>query len=227
MPRRALAFAGALAMLFVALTGPLGDLAGTFLFSAHMAQHLVLTMVVPPLLLVAMPPWLLRPLLRGHTGRFAAVLTRAVVAFVVSAAVLVVWHVPLFYNAAVAMPALHAVMHTSLVGSWLLGWWPLMSQLPELPRLHYGARLLYLFLLGAPMVAVSAFVALANDPLFPHYAAAPRLWGLSPLEDQRLGGVLMWTLSHIGFAIPFSVIFFQWARAEADGDEPAADAAGR
>jgi putative membrane protein len=222
--RRIASFLGAIAALFVVLTGPVGDLAGSFLFSAHMVQHLVLTLVVPPLLLFAAPAWLLRPLLGSRVLALARVITRPVVAYAVSAAGMIVWHLPLLYNLAVAVPAVHAAMHVTLVGTAVLGWWPLMSPLPELPSLHYGLRLLYTGIQGLPMVVVAAFVTLADRVLYPHYAAAPRIWGLSPLDDQRLGGILMWVPAHVGLVVPFTLIFFRWARAEADPDEPTSTA---
>lgn len=133
---------GALALLFLVLTGPIGDLAGGVLFAAHMVQHLVLTMVAAPLLLSGTPAWLLRPLLGPRGIALGRVVTRPVVAFTLYSALTIAWHVPVLYNLAAAVPVVHAVMHATLLGASVLGWWPLMSPLPELPRLPYGLQLL-------------------------------------------------------------------------------------
>jgi putative membrane protein len=125
---------------------------------------------------------------------------------------------PLLYNAALEVRALHALMHVSFVVSAALGWWPIMSPLPELPRLAPPLQMLYVLVLGAPMVVVAALITLAPTVLYPHYGAAPRLWGLDALADQRAGGAIMWVPGHVVFVIPFTLAFFRWAREERDDD---------
>src|SRR5205807_2275197 len=126
----------------------------------------------------------LLPLLRRLTG--------LPVAFGLYNGALVVWHLPALYNAALEHHALHVVEHLTLIATAVLAWWPILSPDPVLPRPAYGTQLLYLFLMSVPMTVVAAFVTLAPAPLYPFYAAAPRVFQLSPLEDQRLGGVIMW-----------------------------------
>jgi len=100
---QALAFAGGLLSLFVVLTGPLADLAGTFLFSAHMVQHLTLSLAAPPLLLLGTPSWLIRPLLvHSPLVHVARILTRPAIAFAAFSVVFVAWHLPVLYNLALA-----------------------------------------------------------------------------------------------------------------------------
>jgi putative membrane protein len=212
---RGIAAAAGLLVLAGALNGPLHDLSDRYLFSAHMVQHLLLTLVAPPLLLLGLAPGMLRPLLRapGVTPVLAR-LTRPAVAFVLYNAALVLWHVPGPYNAALEHHGLHIVEHLTLVGTAVLAWCPILSPEPALPRPSYPAQMLYLFLLGVPMTAVAAFVTLADDPLYPFYAAAPRRFDLSPLEDQRLGGVIMWVPATIAPLAAFTAVFFRWARAE-------------
>jgi putative membrane protein len=91
-------------------------------------------------------------------------------------------------------------------------WWPVMSPSPELPRLSPGLGMLYLFLVGIPMQLVAALITLANRVLYPWYSAAPRMWGLSPLDDQRLGGLLMWVPGNLWMFLAIGVVFFRWAR---------------
>ena len=221
---RVAAFAGGILSLFLALTGPLGDLAGTFLFSAHMVQHLVLTMIAPPLLVFGTPDWLIRPIvLREPVTTAARFLTRPAIAFTVFSVVLTGWHLPILYNLSLADRGVHITMHLMFIGSSAVGWWPLMSPLPELPRLSLPMQMLYVTLLGMPMVVVAAFVTLADHVLYPHYAAAPRLWGISPLQDQQIGGAIMWVPGHLIFLVALTIVFFRWASDTSDSAERFAD----
>jgi putative membrane protein len=102
-----------------------------------------------------------------------------------------------------------------LTGAVLM-WWPLLSPLPELPRLSYPGQMLYSFLMTLPMTVVSIFIVYADHVLYPAYASAPRLWGLSPLEDQRLGGLIMWIPGGLFFYLLTSLIFFRWTASQRD-----------
>jgi len=107
----------------------------------------------------------------------------------------------------------------SLLAGALLGWWPILSTSRQLPGLPYAAQLLYLFVFGIPMTVVAAFVTVAERPLYGWYAAAPRLFGLTPLADQQLGGIIMWVPAGIVPLVAFTVVFFRWAAAEPDEPE--------
>jgi Predicted membrane protein len=94
-----------------------------------------------------------------------------------------------------------------------LMWWPVMSPVPEvLPRLGYGLAMLYLFLVGIPMQIVAALITLSGSVLYPWYAIAPRMWGLSPLDDQQLGGLLMWVPGNLYMFLVIGMLFLLWAR---------------
>ena len=98
-------------------------------------------------------------------------------------------------------------------------WWPLLSPLPELPRLSYPAQTLYLFLNLIPMAAVSAPITLAHEVIYPWYLESPHPLGLTPLTDQVVGGLAMWVGSGLYLMAVFSIMFFRWAQRE-DSDEP-------
>jgi putative membrane protein len=217
---RSLAMLGALMVLAWTLNGPLHDLSDHFLFSAHMVQHLTLTLVVPPLLLSSLTPGRIAPLL-SIPGAASVLrrLTRAPVAFALYNSVLVIWHLPGPYGAALEWHPLHVLQHLSLIATAVLAWCPILSPTPDLPRPAYPAQMLYLFLLGIPMTVIAALVTLADVPLYAFYAAAPRVANLSPLEDQRLGGLIMWIPGAIVPLIAFTAVFFRWAAAERD-DQP-------
>jgi putative membrane protein len=223
-PAQAARFLGGLLALLLALNGPLHDLSDWYLFSAHMLQHLVLTLVVPPLLLTGLPAWmvdaLLRPLLAHPAGvAIVRVLTRPLPAFAVYAVALVAWHLPGPYNRALEVHGWHVVEHLVLLVVATLGWWPIASPSRLAPALPYAAQLLYLFVFGMPMTVVAAMITGAERVLYPFYETAPRLFDLTPLADQRLGGVIMWVPSGLIPLAAFTVVFFRWSAAEAD--EPA------
>ncbi len=229
-PRRSAAeparfFAG-LGVLLAALNGPLHDLSDYYLFSAHMLQHLLLTLLAPPLLLGGTPGWMLdrlvAPLLRWQLGRFAVrATTRPVPALGLYAVALIAWHMPGPYNAALETHGWHVIEHLILISTAVLAWWPVASPSHLAPRLHYGAQILYLFAFGIPMTVVASMITGAEHVLYPYYAAAPRLWGLAPLADQRLGGLIMWVPAGLIPLAAFTVVFFRWAAEEAD-EEPSA-----
>src|SRR3954462_4585829 len=136
-------FASGLLVLFGSLNGPIHDLSDDYLFSAHMVQHLLLTLAIPPLLLAGTPGWMLRPLLsHRYVAPSARFFTRAPIAFVVFNLAIAVWHLPPFYNAAMAHHGLHIVEHLTFMAAAVLMWRPLQSQLPEFPRLAYPGQML-------------------------------------------------------------------------------------
>lgn len=219
-----LAFFGGCATLLVALNGPLHDLSDYYLLSAHMVQHLLLTLVVAPLWLAGTPAVLLdrllQPILRRRSvGIVARTATRPLVAFAAYTVALIGWHLPGPFNAALEGHGWHVVEHVTLLAGALLAWWPILSASRRLPALHYAAQLLYLFVLGMPMTVVAAFITGADRPLYAWYATAPRIFGLSPLADQQIAGIIMWVPAGLVPLLAFTVVFFRWAAAEPDEPE--------
>jgi putative membrane protein len=220
-----LAFFGGCGALLVALNGPVHDLSDYYLLSAHMLQHLILTLVAPPLWLAGTPGYVLDGLLeallrRRVTAVAVRTATHPLVALGVYAVALIGWHLPGPYNAALERHAWHVAEHVTLLAAAVLAWWPILSASRRLPALPYAAQLLYLFVFGMPMTVVAAFVTAAERPLYPWYAEAPRLFGLTPLADQQLGGVVMWVPAGVIPLVAFTVVFFRWAAAEPDEPEP-------
>jgi len=220
---RTAVFATALLILFFSLNGWLHDLSDYYLFSAHMLQHLLLALVVAPLLIMGTPGWMLRPALRVRWVRsVAGWVTRPWRAFAIFNVVLAAWHLPPLYNLAMAHHPVHIVQHLMFLIASVLMWWPILSPLPELPRLAYPMQMLYLFLMSIPMSIVAVYIALADSVLYPAYASAPRIWGISPMQDQLIGGLIMWIPGGLFFFAIISVIFFRWQ--QHDGDETVAGA---
>ena len=214
-PWRPLCFVLGLAVMLGALNGPIHDLSDSYLFSIHMAQHLLLTMVLPPLLIVGVPGWLVdaaaRPPLVRAVGRF---LTHPVTAGVLFSAALLVWHTVDAYDLMMRNHDVHVMTHLIFMVTAVLLWWPVTSPSAALPRLKPGMGMLYLFLVQLPMQLLGAIITFADAPLYPWYSAAPRTWGLSPLDDQKLGGLLMWIPGNLWIWGAMSLLFFEWARRE-------------
>jgi cytochrome c oxidase assembly factor CtaG len=211
-------FAGAVLALLVALASPLATLAEGYLLTAHMAQHLLLILVVPPLALLGLPGWLLRAVVATSAGdRLARAAGRPLVAFLAGSAVLAGWHLPPLYDAALRDVRLHALEHLSFLAAAGLFWWPVVAPLPEHDRLGPLGRVFYLFGANVPAAAIAAPLTLAPGVLYaPYLAAADPLgldpllrdgWGLTPLADQRLAGVLMWgPMSFLLTAIALAIL---------------------
>ena len=216
-------FFGALALIFLSLNGWLHDLSDYYLFSAHMVQHLLLTLVAPPLLIMGTPGWMLRPALAWPVvGTLARWVTTAPRCFVIFNVVLAVWHLPPVYGLAMLYHNVHIVLHLCFMVAAVLMWWPILSPLPELPRISYPAQMLYLFLLSIPMSLIAICIGYADSVLYPAYAAVPRVWGITPMQDQLIGALIMWIPGGLFFFAIISVVFFRWQRI--DGEDSQASA---
>ena len=216
---RLTAFYAGLATLLCALVSPLDAFAG-WLLTVHMIQHLLLTMVAPPLILYGAP---YLPLLSGLPREFLVkgvgpFLTAATLrkvgrfvthpAFSLSAFVLtnVAWHAPPMYELALRSDAWHRVEHLSFLTTALLFWWPVVRPYPQAARVPRWTIIPYLFLADFQNTALSAFLVFYERVLYPTYQAAPRITGLTPLEDQAAAGAIMWVASSVFFLLPVGLI---------------------
>ena len=220
---RRIPFYVALLVMFFSLNGWLHDLSDSYLFSAHMVQHLMLALVVAPLLIMGTPGELLRPALAlPGVMPVARWLTAPARCFAIFNVVVAAWHLPPLYNYALAHHPVHIVQHLMFLVASVLMWWPVLSPLPELPRLSYPGQMLYLFLMSIPMAVVSVYISYADTVLYPMYASAPRIWGISPMNDQMIGGLIMWIPGGLFFYTIISVVFFRWQQREGAETQAAA-----
>ena len=218
--RQTAAFAAGLGVMVFALTGPIDELADDRSFSMHMLQHLLITLAVPPLLLLGLNARMLRPALRiGWIRSSARWLTNPLPAFLIYNAILIWLHTPAAYERMCRDETFHIAMHLTLMASAVIMWWPMLSPTPELPRLSYPAQMLYLFFLTIPMAAISAPITLSASVLYPWYLEGPHPLGIAPLADQVLGGLLMWVGAGCYIILIFTVVFYRWAQYE-DRDQP-------
>lgn len=214
--RRVIAWVAAIGVIFFSLNGPLHEWADGYLFSAHMVQHLLLMLLMPPLLIYGLPPELIRKALEvPGFYRVGRTLTHPVVAFVAYNVVFIFWHFPHWYNLALMHHGVHIAQHLTFMAVAVMMWWPIMSPVSELQRIPTGPLLMaWIFLFGIPGTIVSALITLSNEVLYSWYAAAPRITSLSALDDQRLGGLIMWIPGMLVFWIAITVVFFRWTAYE-------------
>jgi putative membrane protein len=201
--RQVAAFAAGWVVLVIALVSPL-DALGASLFSAHMVQHELLMVVVAPLMVLGRPlaawAWAFSPAQRQVIGRGLRVrwwastwawLTDPLAAWVLHALALWLWHVPRFFDAALANEGWHALQHASFLGTALLFWWAVLGR-DARSRQNSGFALAYLFTTMLHTSALGALLTLAPTPWYEGYATTTALFGLGPVEDQQLGGLVMW-----------------------------------
>jgi putative membrane protein len=181
-----------------------------------MVQHLVLSMVAAPLLLLGTPAWLLRAILLPPSLVFRSVrfLSRFLPAIILFNAVLVITHWPALVNASLENAGVHFLVHALIFLSALIIWMPVLSPLPEIPRLSPLPRMLFLFAQSVVPTIPASFLTFGSTPLYRFYDGVPHLWGLSTIDDQRLAGLIMKIGAGLLLWLVIAVIFFRWAGEE-------------
>lgn len=204
-------FAAGVVTLLVALLSPLHAM-GEALFSAHMTQHALLMSLAAPLLVLGRPvvpmlwgmPIGWRRML-GAAARAGAVrgpwraISRPAAAWLLHAAAIVAWHLPALYDATLSSRLMHALQHASFLGTALLFWWALLQGRER--RTGQGAAIIYLFTTMMYTGALGALLTFAPRPWYTSYLATTGPWGLTPLEDQQLAGLIMWIPASIGYLV--------------------------
>lgn len=226
--KQVVCFGGAVLILGATLTGPLERLALERLFVAYIFQQFVAVMVAAPLLLLGLPDWMARPAFMNPVvqpvWRFV---TKPVAALLLFSAIFAFIHYPAVCDRVCHLRPAYYSIRCLLIIAGLTLWWPLLSPLPELPHLPYPVQVLYLFVLMVPMTATAAPITLARSVLYSFYAWTPHPWGLSPVEDQTMGGLLMWVGQGIYVMGVMSVIFLRWASNEQDENATSAPTCGQ
>ena len=215
-------FMSGLVAIGVALTSPIEAYEGS-LFSVHMVQHLLLMLVAPPLLLGGGPitltlrvstPTIRRRLLWVLHSPVVKAISFPVVTWVLFAAVNWGWHFSTLYDEALENQLLHYFQHATFLAAALLFWWPVVGVDPSPWRMPYPVRLFYLFLALPQNSFLGVSLLSAGQVLYPHYITNLRTWGPKPLEDQQLGGVLMWVAGDLAFLVAMAIVIVAWMRHE-------------
>ena len=215
--------AGGFGVLLFALSGPPEALADE-MFMLHMTQHILVAMVASVLLLAARPMsaylWALPETVRigvgpalsrqGWLRAFNGAVTNPRVALPLFVLTLWGWHVPEAYELAIRNEWVHTGMHISMLVTAVLFWWPIIGPPPVGSRLTYPQRLIYLILVVTPTAVLAAMITLSNTVIYPHYAGTLHHFGLSPEEDQRIGGLLMWIPGNVVYLATLTVLFLRW-----------------
>jgi putative membrane protein len=212
-------------LLWLASDWPMHDIAEEYLFSAHMVQHMLLTLVVPPVLLLATPEWLARLVLgRGTARKVFYFLARPVPAALLFNGFQVFTHAPGTVNLAVQNALVHYLVHTALVFTAFLLWMPVCGPLPEL-RISYPAQMLYLFVTSIVPTVPAGWLTFAEGAVYSAYEVPARLWGISVTSDQQAAGAIMKLVGGSFLWLVITIRFFQWAAKFSDTDK-ASDQAG-
>jgi putative membrane protein len=213
---QAICFSLGVAAVWLASDWPVHDIAEKLNYSMHMVQHLLLSMVAAPLLVLGTPAWMLRSILRPPSALFRTVrfLARFLPALLVFNVVLVLTHWPAIVDASLHNHGLHFLVHALIFVTALLIWMPVLSPLPEIPRLSPPPRMIFLFLQSVVPTIPASFLTFGSSPLYHFYEGVPHLWGLSTVDDQRLAGLIMKLGAGLLLWMLIAVIFFRWAGEE-------------
>jgi putative membrane protein len=216
-------FAAGVLMIVVALISPLDTLSNQ-MFSAHMLQHMILLYFAPLLILLAIPGWVLSPILdRPRLAGAVRVVSHPISAFLVFNLTLVLWHMTFFWQMALVDPSVHALEHLMFLAAGLVAWWPVFSPLPSLGRLSYPAQCLYLFVQSLVPATIGAVVTFSDQVVYPVYGVTEKLWGMTPLVDQQIAGLEMKILGTLFLWVLVTIRFFQWFHHEEHENEKLLD----
>ena len=211
-------FSAGLLAVWVASDWPIHDLGERYFFWVHMVQHTTYAIIAAPLLLMGTPAWLARWLLSPRwLLRTVRYLSRLIPATLIFNFVIIVTHIPVVVDASLHHALLHFGLHALILLSSLIVWMPLLSPLPEVPRLQPLARMLFLFLQSVVPTVPASFLTFGDHPLYKFYETVPRLWGISALDDMRFAGLIMKILIGFSLWITITVVFFRWHNAEDHG----------
>lgn len=212
----AIKFYSALFIFYLAVGSPLDQIGERFLFSAHMAQHQLLVYPAAILFLLGLPYWMIDGVLgKPSVGPALRLLTRPVLAVLIYALVIGLWHLPSLYDWALRDKTVHVIEHLMFFAVGVLFWWPLLSPSRVLPRANHGVQMLYLLGVEIAMTPLFAFLSFSKDILYPTYEFAPRLIAnFTPGDDQLLAGVMMKLIGMSVSGGAFIVTFYRWYQAK-------------
>ena len=216
--RQGFFFAG-VAFLWIGADWPVHELAEGYLFSVHMVQHTLFSLIAPPLLLLGIPPAVWRRIFRSEASlKVLKVFTRPLVALLLFNGVVLVTHWPVLVDASLRSEPLHFLLHSVLFTSSVLMWWPVIDPMPELKRLSEPGKMLYLFLQSILPTVPASFITFASEPIYKFYETVPRIWGIDVLTDQQSAGLIMKIGGGLLLWLCIATIYFRWNAKEERGE---------
>jgi putative membrane protein len=221
---RPVVYATGVGVAFIALQSPIDRGGDEFLFAIHMLQHLLLMMVAPPLLLLGIAgmrsetsrhPWLWR------TWR---AITRPWPALIIFNIVMLIWHIPALYDTTLTTQAVHIIEHLSFMAAGVIFWWPIVDPMRGVTATSVTSltKIAALVISGIPPTVLGLIFALSPAAYYDFYVHAPRLWGLTPVQDQQVGGIFMLGLGNIIYFVAIAIIFMRLLGDSARDEEEAA-----
>jgi cytochrome c oxidase assembly factor CtaG len=203
------AFIGSIVVLLAALVSPLDGLGEDYLFSAHMAQHLLLGDLAPLLILLALSRVIMRPLTRRlHVvERALGPLAHPACALILWLSIIYFWHIPAMYDAALEHAPIHALQHVSFFTAGLLVWWPLIQPVPMRNRLTGMWTFGYIGAAKIGLASLGLYLTWTSTVTYSYYEHVPRIWGLSALSDQNVGGAIMMVEQSLLLVTVLAILF--------------------
>jgi putative membrane protein len=218
-------FCGGVFAIYAVSGTPIHELSEQYLLSFHMFQHSVYVLIAAPLLLAGIPGWIFQAAFRIRgVLPVARVITHPIVGILGFNMLLLVTHLPAVVDYALYHHWFHFCVHAALVSSAMCMWWPVLSTVPELPRLPAPLQMGYLFMQSLLPAVLASFITFADGAVYSFYEKAPRTWGMSAETDQQLGGGLMKVMGSVIVWTWITVVFFQWYKHdEAATSDPGRD----
>jgi putative membrane protein len=214
-------FATGMAVLVLTLLSPLHQL-GTQLFSAHMAQHELLMLIAAPLIVLgrpeipiiwAVPQKFRRSMVNGSTMKMVVqswrILTIPIAAWLIHGITIWIWHVPALYQATLESEWIHATQHLFFLITALLFWWTLLA---GRANMQHGVAVAYAFTTAVHTSVLGALLTCSTRLWYPIYEGRTEPWGLNALQDQQLGGLIMWVPAGLVYIVLGLWLFAAWLR---------------
>lgn len=201
-----------IAVIILGKISPLDYLVENHLLTAHMIQHMLYTLLAPPLLLLGTPGWLLSPVLKIPIWKkIGLVLTNPFLAFLLFNITFLFWHLPGIYELSIESEYIHFLSKASFILTALLFWWPLLSPVSELPRLTPPFQILYIFAAAIPCTVLGVMIIFSPTIIYSaHAMTSHQRYFLDPIFDQQIAGVLMVGAENIIYLILLTIVFFGW-----------------
>jgi cytochrome c oxidase assembly factor CtaG len=206
---QALAFGTGLVVLGIALVSPIDGLGENYLFSAHMTQHILIADITPLLLLLGLSRVIMRPATRRlqRVERALGPVAHPVTGLLLWLVLIYVWHIPALYVAAIEHPPVHALEHLSFFVAGTAVWWPLIQPVPMRRRMTGMWPFAYIGAAKFGLAALGLWLTWSSTVAYDYYEGVPRIWGLTAISDQNVGGAIMMVEQSLVLVTAFVILF--------------------